>query len=93
MFDKLFALVELSFVNTHTLLWGEEQLIMTVMIQSAKFFPLFITLFTCHTNLFKLPELSTLVYLFETITLHQLCDKQQSYCICYYMNIVYLYYM
>ena len=26
MFDKLFALVELSFVDTHTLLWGQEQL-------------------------------------------------------------------
>ena len=26
MFDKLYALVELSFVDTHTLLWGQEQL-------------------------------------------------------------------
>ena len=33
-----------------------------------------------------------LVFLFETISLYQLCDKQQSYCICYYTNIVYLLY-
>ena len=33
-----------------------------------------------------------LVYIFETITLYQLCDKQQSYCICYNMNnILYIY--
>ena len=61
MFDKLFALVELSFVETHTLLWGQEQLIMTAMIQNANFFPLYINLLTCHTDLFKLPELSTLL--------------------------------
>ena len=44
------------------------------------------------SNITRIINLSyNLVYLFETITLHQLCDKQQSYCICYYMNIVYLY--
>ena len=55
MFDKLFALVELSFVETHTLLWGQDNY---VIIQTANFFPLFITLLTCQTDL---PELSTLV--------------------------------
>ena len=50
MFDKLFALVELSSVDTHTLLCIGDK--------TANFFPLFITLLTCQTDL---PELSTLV--------------------------------
>ena len=40
MFDKLFALVGLSFVDTHTLLWGHEQLSHDI---TADFFPRFIT--------------------------------------------------
>ena len=47
MFDKLFALVELSFVDTHTLLWVQNN----VVIQTANFFSLFIYLLTCHTDL------------------------------------------
>ena len=67
MVDKLFALVELSFVDTHTLLWGQEQL------RHDKFVPLFKTLLACHK------DFQNLVFLIETITLYQLCDDQQSY--------------
>ena len=52
MVDKLFALVELSFVDTHRLLWGQEQL------RHDKFVPLFKTFLACHKDLL---ELSTLV--------------------------------
>ena len=55
MFDKLFALVELSFVDTHTQIGAQEQLCHDT---NGKCYPLFITLLTCHTDL---PELSTLV--------------------------------
>ena len=43
MFDKLFALVELSlkFVDTHTLLWGQVRLCHDM---NRNFFPLFKTL-------------------------------------------------
>ena len=56
MFDKLFALVESSFVDTHTLLWGQE------LYKPTKFLSMFKTLLACHIDL---PELSTLI---ETIT-------------------------
>ena len=55
MFDKLFAVVELSFVDTHTLLWGQKQLCQDI---NRKFFPLFKTFLVCHIDF---PELSTFV--------------------------------
>ena len=67
MLDKLFALVELSFVDTHTLLWKQEQLCHdTNCIFS-----------TVHNFIINLSY--NWVFLFETITLYQLCDNQQSY--------------
>ena len=89
MFDKLFAVVELSFVDTHTLLWGQEQLCHDTNCKMLSTVHNFINMsqrFTCIINFSY-----NLVSLFETKTLYQLCDKQQSYCICYNMNIVYLY--
>ena len=91
MFDKLFALVELSFVDTHTLTLG------TGLYHdiNRNFFPLFKTLLPCHIDLLELStnvDYQNLVFIFETITLHQLCDNQQPH-LYIYMNLVYLYYM
>ena len=55
MFDKLFVLVELFFVDIHTLLRGQEQICHDT---NCDFFSQFITLLTRHTDL---SELSTLV--------------------------------
>ena len=68
MLDKLFALVELSFVDAHTLLWEQEQLCHDT---NCNFFS------TVHNFIINLSY--NLVFLFETITLDQLCDNQQSY--------------
>ena len=90
MFDKQFALVGLFLVDTHTLRWGHVQLSHDI---NCRFFSTVHNLINM-SNITRIINLSyNFVYLFETITLHQLCDKQQSYCICYYMNIVFLYYM
>ena len=64
-----------------------------VMIQTAIFSASHNVINMSHRFTWIINLSYNLVYLFETIHLHQLCDKQQSYCICYYMNIIYLYYI
>ena len=91
MFDKLFVLVELSFVYTHIVTTlGTGTIMSCYKLQIFSTVHNFINMSHRFTWIINLSYY--LVFLFETISLYQLYCNQQSYCICYYMNILYIYY-